>query len=133
LWILAFFALIYSFFSDLIQDEVMSMEEDFKNIGRRVGDIDDLPEELKKHLQISKTDELEEKILSVLNELYSGMANLDEVIVGLYRKYNEIIDNRQFLSNKMYRMSQNKLLYSVMGKKGAYTTKKELVDYFKKN
>ncbi|MAS87325.1 MAG: hypothetical protein CMH30_05030 [Micavibrio sp.] len=109
------------------------MEEDFKNIGRRVGDIDDLPEELKKHLQISKTDELEEKILSVLNELYSGMANLDEVIVGLYRKYNEIIDNRQFLSNKMYRMSQNKLLYSVMGKKGAYTTKKELVDYFKKN
>lgn len=133
MWILAFFALIYSFFSDLIQDEVMSMEEDFKNIGRRVGDIDDLPEELKKHLQISKTDELEEKILSVLNELYSGMANLDEVIVGLYRKYNEIIDNRQFLSNKMYRMSQNKLLYSVMGKKGAYTTKKELVDYFKKN
>lgn len=109
------------------------MEDEFKNIGRRVGNIDDLPEELKKNLQIAKTDELEEMILSVLNDMYSGMANLDEIIVGIYRKYDEIIDNRQFLSNKMYRMSQNKLLYSVMGKKGAYTTNKELIDYFKKN
>ena len=109
------------------------MGDEFKSLGKRVGDIDDLPEEVRRHLQISKTDELDDQILDVLNNMYSGMANLDEVIVGLYRKHNQIIKNRQYLSNKMYRMSQNGLLHSVDGKKGAYTTKKEFINYYKKD
>lgn len=109
------------------------MNESFKNFGKRVGELGDLPEELLNNLQIAKTDELEESIIAVIDELYDGMANLDEIMVGLYRQYGLLVENRQFLSNKMYRMSQNKHIHSVNGKKGAYTTKADLVDFFKNN
>jgi len=109
-------------------------EENFKKLGRRLGDLSDLPEELRAELQITKTDELENQIIEVINESYEGMANIDEVIVGIYRKYNDI-QKRQFLANKMYRMAKTGLLYSVKGRKGVYTTKEELESYYtsKKN
>lgn len=88
------------------------------NFGRRVGNLDDLPDELKSQLQIAKSDELESHILNSLSRL-SGIANLDELLVDLYRTTN-IVHKRQFISNKLYRMSKMDRVISVPKKKGAY-------------
>ncbi len=89
-----------------------------EKVGKRLGNLSDLPEELKKQLQATKTDELERQILEVLSEL-EGIGNIDEILVGLYRKYT-VIQDRAFLSNKMYRMAKSGHLKSVKGKKGVY-------------
>lgn len=106
---------------------------DFKELGFRIGQFSDLPEQLKKELQIStKMDNFDSKVISVINTMYKGMATLDEVLVGLYRKLG-IIKTRQYMTNRLYRMMQSGVLYSVKGKKGAYCTKEELIEFFKKN
>ena len=89
-------------------------------VGKRLGNLADLPEDLKKQLQATKIDDLERKILEVFLG-YEGIANIDEILVGLYRKYSEIQD-RAFVSNKLYRMAKAGHLKSVKGKKGVYQT-----------
>ncbi len=94
------------------------MEAPLDKVGKRLGNTSDLPEELKNQLQATKTDELERQILDVLSNL-EGVGNLDELLVGLYRKYN-VIQDRQFLSNKLYRMAKTGHVKSIKGKKGVY-------------
>ena len=94
------------------------MTEDLSKVGRRIGNISDMPEELRKQLQTGKTDELESQIISVIKKL-DGIANLDEILVGLYRDFN-VIQQRGFLTNKLYRMNKSGLINSVEKKKGVY-------------
>lgn len=89
-----------------------------EELGRRIGNLDELPEDLKSQLQIAKADELERQVLNSLSRL-SGMANLDELLVDLYRTTN-VIHKRQFISNKLYRMSKMDRVISVPKKKGVY-------------
>lgn len=89
-----------------------------ENLGRRVGDVQALPEELRNQLQIAKTDELERAVLNSLSRLH-GMANLDELLVDLYNT-TQVVHKRQFISNKLYRMSQAGRVISVPKKKGVY-------------
>ncbi|WAC47364.1 hypothetical protein OVA03_11685 [Asticcacaulis sp. SL142] len=96
-------------------------EEILKRVGKRIGDMSDLPESLKKQLQINKMDELEEKIINVIDS-FDKIANIDEILVGLYRKY-ELLLERTYLSNKLYRMTKANLIESVREKKGVYRKK----------
>lgn len=89
-------------------------------VGSRLGDISDLPEEMRKQLVSVQYDESEQVILDVITETYSGIASIDEIYVGLYRKTKESIQ-RDALANKIYRMTRKELLTSVSGKKGVYT------------
>lgn len=99
---------------------IYAMENELPaNIGRRMGDLSDLPEELRKQLQIAKVSELEQAIISIVEDMYGGVANVDEILVGLYRETNEI-HQRQNLANKLYRMTAAKQLVSVPRKKGVY-------------
>ena len=91
-------------------------------VGKRLGDITDLPEALKKELQATKSNELESRIIKVVDEVYDGAANIDEILIGLYRKFNLML-KRQFLTNKIYRMTKSELLFPVKGRKGVYVTK----------
>lgn len=83
-------------------------------------DISDLPRELLEQLSISKTDELENQIATVVNAA-GGEADIDVILVYLFRKF-KVVQTRRFLQNKLYRMSQKGLLHSVEGKKGCYST-----------
>lgn len=94
------------------------MSDDMDKVGKRLGNISELPEELRNQLQATKTDELERQILSVINKL-EGIANIDEILVGLYRDFKSI-QQRSFLTNKLYRMTKSGLIISVSGKKGVY-------------
>lgn len=91
------------------------------DLGRRVGNLDDLPEELRAQLQIGKIGELEREIIEVIRQ-YDGVANVDEILVGLFRQTGEVHE-RQRLANRLYRMGQAGHLVSVPKKKGVYRTK----------
>lgn len=85
-------------------------------------DLSDLPKELRAELSISKTDNLEDQVATVINAA-GGEADIDAILIYLYRKF-KVIQTRRFMQNKLWRMTQKGLLYSVPGKKGHYTTTK---------
>ena len=82
-----------------------------------LGNINDLPQELRDELLVGKTDEIEDQIVTVINA-YGGEASLDQILVGLFRKF-EVVQKRKFLMNKLYRMP---MVWGVNGRKGVYTT-----------
>ena len=91
-----------------------------KNVGSRIGDVSDLPEELLQQLNIAKLDDLETKVVAVLRDKFEGVANVDELMVGLYRGYGHLVDDRRGFSNKLYRMQKAGLIESVPKRKGVY-------------
>jgi len=93
-----------------------------RDLGRRLGDLSDLPDELKSQLQATKVGELDASIMDVLETQLDGAGNVDEILVGLYRKTGEI-HKRQYISNKLYRMAQTGMIVSVPKKKGVYRSK----------
>lgn len=94
-----------------------------KDLGKRLGDLNDLPEELRKQINAAKLDDLEEKIVTTLRDRFGGVANVDELIVGLYRDFAYVTDDRRKLGSKLYRMQQGEIIESVPKKKGVYRLK----------
>lgn len=88
-------------------------------IPKSLGDLSDLPDELVKELSAKRVDDLEEQILVVIRAC-GGEANLDQVLVGLYRKY-KVVQTRRYTQNKLYRMSQKELIYPLPGQRAAYS------------
>lgn len=91
-----------------------------KNLGRRLGDLSDLPEALRSQLVAVKLDDLEYKIIQTMRTRFEGVANVDEIIVGLYRDHQVITEDRRALANKLYRMQKAGLLEAVPKRKGVY-------------
>lgn len=89
------------------------------DLGKRVGDLNDLPDELRRQLQIGKIGEFEQQIIAVIQDAFEGVANVDEILVGLYRATGQIHE-RAYIANKLYRMGVAKQLTSVPKKKGVY-------------
>ncbi len=85
-------------------------------------EVEGLPQELIDELSISEGDKSEFAILGIINES-GGIASLDRIILGLYRKTGEIM-KRQNLTSKLYRMGKSDMVFSVPTKKGIYSTKK---------
>ncbi|MGL5448706.1 MAG: hypothetical protein ACRDBL_15470 [Rhabdaerophilum sp.] len=82
-------------------------------------EVEDLPPELLSELSISESDKQEFAIRSLILEL-GGIASLDRMLVALYRKTGEIT-KRAPLNQKLYRMVQKEMVFSVPGKKGVYS------------
>lgn len=96
------------------------MDAVLKTVGSRIGDVSDLPEELVKQLNIAKLDDVETKVVAVLRDKFDGVANVDEIMVGLYREFKHLVDDRRGFSNKLYRMQRAGLIESVPKRKGVY-------------
>ena len=84
-------------------------------------DLADLPEELRAELSHPQADEIETQLHAVIVAL-DGTADLDQILVGLYRRFG-VVQKRRFLQNKLYRMSGRGLVHSVPKRRGVYTTK----------
>jgi hypothetical protein len=82
-------------------------------------EIHGLPQELLEELSISESDKTEFNISSLITEL-GGIASLDRLLVALFRQSGEIT-KRAALNQRLYRMVQKELIYSVPGKKGVYS------------
>lgn len=91
-----------------------------QQIGKRLGDLSDLPDSLRRQLSSQKLDDLEWKILNVLINPLSGVGSIDEIMVGLYREHKYVTPDRKSLSSKLYRMVKAELLSAVERKKGVY-------------
>lgn len=81
------------------------------------GSLHDLPPELLAELTISRTDELEDQVVTVINA-FGGEASLDQILVGLFRKFG-VSQKRRFVQTKLYKMG---MVWNVPGRKGVYTT-----------
>ncbi|WP_170573739.1 hypothetical protein [Ruegeria atlantica] len=103
---------------DGVPDELMRLSALTSALPPELGNIHDLPQELLDELTVSKADELEDQIVTVINA-YGGEASLDQILVGLFRKF-KVVQKRRFMQNKLYRMT---MVWSVDGRKGVYTTK----------
>jgi hypothetical protein len=88
-------------------------------IGRRIGDTDDLPEQLKAQLRQPGAPTLEMQILDIVKDL-DGACTVDEVIVSLWRKHKVLTKDRRALANRLYRMTTKGQLDSVRGRKGVW-------------
>ena len=102
---------------DRVSDELVRLYGLTAALPPDLGNIYDLPAELVEELSIGKGDALEDQLVTVINA-YGGEASLDQILVGLYRKF-KIVQKRRFIQNKLYRMP---MVWSVEGKKGLYTT-----------
>lgn len=93
---------------------------DIKEAGSRLN-LQGLPQNILDQLKGNKLDDMEKKILDVLTNLYSGLANIDEIIVGMFRTYG-VIKTRDYYVGKLYKMAKDEIILSVEKKKGVYET-----------
>lgn len=82
-----------------------------------MGDLSDLPPELLKEL--GGIDALDTQILTAVR-VVGGRANLDQILVNLYRKF-EVMQTRRFIQNKCYRLVKKGRLHQVPGERTAFT------------
>jgi len=91
-----------------------------KRIQLTYEDLQGLPEELVKELNVTDTDRQEMEIEHIIAQS-DGVLSLDKIMVELYRRTGEI-HKRNTLTSRLYRMAQRRMIYNVPGKKGVYST-----------
>ena len=82
-------------------------------------DISSLPDTVRKTLNLSESDKLEGMILELI-KIAGRPLSIRELIVGLYKKYQHEVEDRNGFASKLYRMSQAGTVKSAMGKRGYY-------------
>ena len=90
-----------------------------KRIQLTFEDIQGLPDDLIKELNVSDTDRQEMEIEHIIAQS-GGFSSLDKIIVGLRRTRE--VHKRNTLTSRLYRMAQRGTIYNVPGKKGVYST-----------
>ena len=83
-------------------------------------ELSDLPAELLKELSESAVRGEIDPIVQIIVDR-GGSANLDEILIDLYRKHGEI-GKRIIMANRMYRLAKKGLVHVMPGKKVIYTT-----------
>lgn len=101
------------------------MEDDMvadllKKVGTRLGNIDDLPEELKKQIPEFALGGLDEQVYIVLKDDLEGIANLSEIIIALYQRFKVADKTRQEVTDAVYRLIRKKVVESIKGRKAVY-------------
>lgn len=102
-----------------LRDRNAELERRLAPLPTRLGDLSDLPPELIEELTTPRGDELEQQIIDVVRA-YGDTADLDQILVGLYRKFG-VVQKRRYLQNKVWRIAQKGALWSIKGRKGVYT------------
>jgi len=80
-------------------------------------DVSDLPPELIRELNLP-TDKLESQIMALLRFMGEPV-DLDQILIGLYRRFG-VIQKRRFLQNKLWRMVSKNQIYKGKNRKGVY-------------
>lgn len=104
---------------ETLASEVEVSRRRLQPIPTSYGDLSDLPQAVLDELNLTKVDELEQQLRDIVASADGGEIGLDAIIIELYRRHR-IIEQRRFIMNKLYRMAQKGLIYSVEGRKGVY-------------
>lgn len=102
-----------------VVEELEIARKRLRAIPKSYGDLSDLPEEVMAQLSLAKVDELEQQMRDIVASGDGAEVSLDAIIIELFRRHN-VIEQRKFIMNKLYRMAQKGTISSVEGKKGAY-------------
>ena len=105
-------------FNDTVE-EIERLRRITKPIPASYGDLSDLPPELMKELSGIKVDDLEQQIYTIIKSGGED-ADLDAVLIELFRRF-KVVQTRKFLQNKLWRMAQKELIFSVPSRKGVYS------------
>lgn len=84
-------------------------------------DLSDLPEELLSELSGRAAKGSNDPLVQIIADR-GGIANIDEILIDLYRKHHQI-GKRVLIQNKLYRLSKQGSVWTMPGRKGVYTTK----------
>lgn len=111
-------------FVDKLEDDLARRPPPFGLVGPvqlslRLEDIEGLPEELIRELSITEGDKMDFTIQSLMHDA-GGIMSLDQLLIGLYRRTNEI-HKRSNLNARLYRMTKKNALFDVPGRKGVYS------------
>ena len=82
-------------------------------------EVEGLPKEILDELSVSEADHAEFNIVSAIRA-NGGVTSLDRIIVYLHKEFDEY-PKRAPLNQRLYRMVQKEMIYSVPGKKGVYS------------
>lgn len=99
--------------------ELEQLQRATQPIPASYGDLSDLPPELIKELSGIKADDREQQLYTIINS-GDGEVELDAILIELFRRF-KVVETRKFLQNKLWRMAQKGMIYTVPGKKGVYT------------
>ncbi len=94
-------------------------EDVYGKLGKRIGNIESLPKELTEQLKSYKVNDDERVVVAVIKEIYEGMATIDEILVGIYRRKGKVED-RAALARMIHRLVKSGNLEPVKQRKGAY-------------
>lgn len=106
-------------FLEAVAHELEGARKRLRPIPASFGDLSDLPEEVIAQLSLTKVDELEQQLRDIVASGDGKEVGLDAIIIELYRRH-KVIQDRRFIMNKLYRMSQKGVISGVEGRKGVY-------------
>ena len=92
----------------------------------RPSDLEGLPQELIDQLSITDSDREDFGFYKILEEA-GGAMSLDQLLIAIYKESGTVYD-RAKLNQRLYRMSQKKMIHAIQGKKGAYSIKPWHID-----
>lgn len=99
--------------------ELERLERITQPIPASYGDLSDLPPELLKELSGIRADDREQQLYTIIKS-GEDEVELDAILIELWRRF-KVAETRKFLQNKLWRMAQKGLIWTVPGKKGVYT------------
>ncbi len=95
-------------------------ENILEKVGTRLGNIDDLPEELKKQIPEFALEGLDEQVYIVLKDDLDGVASLSEVMIALYHHFKIFNKSRAEITDAIYRLIRKKMVKGIKGRKAIY-------------
>lgn len=104
---------------EAVAHELESARKRLRPLSTEYGDLSDLPPEVIEQLNLTKIDELEQQMRDIVAAADGAEMGLDQIIIELYRRH-KVVQPRNFVMNKLYRMGKKGIVVAVEGKKGAY-------------
>lgn len=87
--------------------------------------ISSIPADLKDEISLTDTDKFEIEVINLINKAKDKRMSLNNLLVAL-KLTTGIAYSRSILNNRLYRMVKKDILFSVSGRKGLYTTNRDI-------
>lgn len=87
--------------------------------------ISSIPADLKDEISLTDTDKFEIEVINLINKAKNKRMSLNNLLVAL-KLTTGIAYSRSILNNRLYRMVKKDILFSVPGRKGLYTTNRDI-------
>lgn len=87
--------------------------------------ISSIPADLKDEISLTDTDKFEIEVINLINKAKDKRMSLNNLLVAL-KLTTGIAYSRSILNNRLYRMVKKDILFSVPGRKGLYTTNRDI-------